>query len=97
MDLDYGDWRAGAHGVGIHRAVLFDTLHDVLAAAGVTVITGARIVRIENHARPILHAEDGRAFGAFDLALVGTVRPRPCAPRSAPAPRRRSIPGARCG
>jgi 2-polyprenyl-6-methoxyphenol hydroxylase-like FAD-dependent oxidoreductase len=89
MDLDYGDWRAGAHGVGIHRAVLFDTLHDVLAAGGVTVITGARIVRIEDQARPTLHAEDGRTFGPFDLALVGdgsastlrtAIRPRAKAP-----------------
>ena len=71
MDLDYSDWRPDAHGVGIHRAVLFDTLHGELAGAGVTVSTGARIVRIEDHARPTLHAEDGRAFGPFDLAIIG--------------------------
>ena len=89
MDLDYADWRPGAHGVGIHRAVLFDTLHDPLAGAGVTVVTGARIVRIEDTARPTLHAEDGRAFGPFDLAIIGdgsasalrtAIRPRARAP-----------------
>ena len=71
MNLDYADWRSGAHGVGIHRAVLFDTLHDPLAGAGVTVVTGARIARIEDFARPVLQAEDGRAFGPFDLAIIG--------------------------
>jgi len=89
MSLDYGDWRSGAHGVGIHRAVLFDTLHQPLAPAGVEVITGARVVRIENPARPTLHDQEGRAFGPFDLAIVGdgsasalrtAIRPRARAP-----------------
>jgi 2-polyprenyl-6-methoxyphenol hydroxylase-like FAD-dependent oxidoreductase len=71
MDLDYGDWRPGAHGVGIHRAVLFDTLHDQLAPDGVEVVTDARIVRIENFARPVLHDQHGRVFGPFDLAIIG--------------------------
>jgi 2-polyprenyl-6-methoxyphenol hydroxylase-like FAD-dependent oxidoreductase len=71
MDLDYGDWRSGAHGVGIHRAVLFDTLREQLAPAGVAVITDARIVRIEDPARPVLHDQQGRVFGPFDLAVIG--------------------------
>lgn len=71
MDLDYADWRVGAHGVGIHRAALFDALHDPLIPAGVEVVTDARIVRIENPARPVLHDRHGRIFGPFDLAIVG--------------------------
>jgi len=70
MDLDYNDWKRGAHGVGIHRGVLFQTLHDALPVAGVQVVTGARIVRIENPARPMLHDERGRSWGAFDLAVI---------------------------
>ncbi len=70
MALDYGDWRPGAHGVGIHRAALFDALHAPLAPAGVEIVTGARIVRLEDSARPILHDETGRAFGPFDIVLV---------------------------
>ena len=69
MDLDYNDWRPGGHGVGIHRGVLFQTLHDALPGAGVEVVTGARIVRIEHPARPILHDERGRSWGPFDLAM----------------------------
>jgi 2-polyprenyl-6-methoxyphenol hydroxylase-like FAD-dependent oxidoreductase len=70
MDLDYNDWKPGAHGVGIHRGVLFQTLHDALPEAGVEMVTGARIVRIENPARPILHDERGRSWGPFDLAVI---------------------------
>lgn len=86
MDLDYGDWRPGAHGVGIHRAVLFGALHDQLTPAGVEVVTDARIVRIEDPARPLLYDQHGRTFGPFNLAIVGdgsasTLRTavRPCA------------------
>lgn len=71
MNLDYADWRPGAHGVGIHRAVLFDALHGRLAGAGVTVVTSARVIRVEDPARPVLQDEDGRAFGPFDLAIIG--------------------------
>lgn len=71
MDLNYRDWRPDAHGVGIHRAVLFEALRDPLAPAGVEIITDARVVRIENPARPRLHDQHGRVFGPFDLAIVG--------------------------
>lgn len=70
LDVDYGDWRRGGHGIGIHRGVLFDTLHRALAPAGVTLVTGARIVRIEEHRRPVLHDAAGRARGPFDLAVI---------------------------
>ena len=44
LDVDYADWRKGGHGIGIHRAALFDALHQAMPAAGVTLITGARII-----------------------------------------------------
>ncbi len=89
MDIDYADWRPGGHGLGVHRATLFDTLHRAVLEAGVQVVTGARVVRIEDQARPTLHEDTGRAFGPFDLAIVGdgsasalraAVRPRARAP-----------------
>ncbi len=89
MALDYADWRPGAHGVGIHRAALFDALHASLAPAGVEVVTGARITRLEDAARPVLHDEAGRSFGPFDIVLVadgsastlrGALKPRARAP-----------------
>jgi 2-polyprenyl-6-methoxyphenol hydroxylase-like FAD-dependent oxidoreductase len=70
LDVNYSDWRRGGHGIGIHRATLFDALHAALAPAGVTVITGARITRVEDTRRPVLHDDTGRAHGPFDLAVV---------------------------
>lgn len=70
MDLDYNDWKPGAHGVGVHRGVLFQILHDALPAAGVELVTGARIVRVETPARPVLHDAQDRTFGPFDLAVI---------------------------
>ncbi len=70
LDVDYADWRKGGHGIGIHRGVLFDTLHRALSPAGVTLVTGARIVRVEDRGRPVLHDAVGRAHGPFDLAVV---------------------------
>ncbi|GGL19059.1 FAD-dependent oxidoreductase [Caulobacter rhizosphaerae] len=89
MDLDYNDWKPGAHGVGIHRGVLFQTLHGALPEAGVEVVTGARITGVETPARPILHDDQGRVFGPFDLAVIAdgsasplraSLRPRARAP-----------------
>lgn len=85
LDVDYADWRAGGHGVGIHRGVLFDALHQGLAPAGVGLVTGARIVGLEDHGRPSLHDDHGRTHGPFDLAVIAdgsasglrsTIRPR---------------------
>ena len=70
LDVDYADWRKGGHGIGIHRAALFDALHQAMPAAGVTLITGARIIRIEDQRRPVLHDDLGRAHGPFDLTVV---------------------------
>lgn len=70
LDVNYADWRKGGHGIGIHRAALFDALHQAMPAAGVTLITGARIIRIEDQRRPVLHDDLGRAHGPFDLAVV---------------------------
>jgi 2-polyprenyl-6-methoxyphenol hydroxylase-like FAD-dependent oxidoreductase len=70
MDLDYAHWRAGDHGVGIHRAALFDLLHRAALEAGVTIITGARITAIGRRAAPVLTDAAGRTWGPFDLAVV---------------------------
>jgi 2-polyprenyl-6-methoxyphenol hydroxylase-like FAD-dependent oxidoreductase len=89
MDLDYAQWRPGAHGLGIHRGVLFATLLGAVAEAGVEVITAARIERIETLSRPRLHDAAGREHGPFDLVLIAdgsasalraSVRPRAHAP-----------------
>lgn len=89
MNLEYDHWRAGSHGVGIHRASLFGLLFDTLAPAGVTLKTGVRVAAIEDPGRPVLHDDQGRSHGPFDLAVIADgsasklreqVRPRARAP-----------------
>lgn len=46
VDLDYADWRAGGHGLGLHRGVLFEALWQAAARAGATVRTGQAIERL---------------------------------------------------
>jgi len=70
MDMGYAHWRPGAHGVGIHRAVLFQTLYDALAKTGVAIRTGVRIDRIEAIAAPLLIDDAGAAHGPFDVAVI---------------------------
>jgi 2-polyprenyl-6-methoxyphenol hydroxylase-like FAD-dependent oxidoreductase len=70
LRLEYKHWRKGAWGLGIHRAALFEVLHGALAGSGVTLLTGARITGIEDTAKPVLRAADGRAFGPFALAVI---------------------------
>ncbi|MDO8296939.1 MAG: NAD(P)/FAD-dependent oxidoreductase [Caulobacter sp.] len=70
LDVDYADWRAGGHGIGIHRGVLFDTLYGALTPAGVVLRTGARIVGLHEPHRPLLEDDKGRAHGPFDLVVV---------------------------
>lgn len=89
MNLDYGGWRAGTHGVGIHRHALFGLLHRAVDGAGVEIRTATPIDAIEDFDRPRLRASDGRAFDGFDVAVIadgsgsrlrGQVRPKATAP-----------------
>lgn len=70
LDLVYERWRPGAFGMGIHRASLFDTLHDAILASGATLRAGCDIVRIESLHRPMLIDGSDAAHGPFDLAVV---------------------------
>lgn len=70
LDLRYERWRPGAYGIGIHRACLFDALHDALRGAAVRLHTNADIVRIETPETPVLISADGVSHGPFDLVVV---------------------------
>jgi 2-polyprenyl-6-methoxyphenol hydroxylase-like FAD-dependent oxidoreductase len=70
LNIRYESWRPGAYGVGIHRACLFDALHDALRGATVRLRTNTDIVRIETPAAPVLIASDGAQHGPFDLVVI---------------------------
>ena len=66
----YRHWREGAHGIGIHRASLFQLLFDALAPAGVTLRVGTTIETVRDPARPVLIDAAGAEHGPFDLVVV---------------------------
>jgi 2-polyprenyl-6-methoxyphenol hydroxylase-like FAD-dependent oxidoreductase len=70
LDLHYARWRPDAYGLGIHRACLFDTLHEAVRAEHVQLHTNTDIIRIETPAKPVLLAADGAKHGAFDLVVI---------------------------
>ncbi len=71
LDLAYADWRTGAHGLGVHRHILFDALWGAVAARSIPVHAGAAVTEPPagydlvvgtDGARSALRG-DGRAFG----------------------------------
>lgn len=90
LDLAYADLHPAAHGLGIHRAALFDLLHDRLRASSASLVTGTEIVDVvRDNARATLMDDKGGRHGPFDLVVVadgahsrlrGRVMPRARAP-----------------
>lgn len=73
LDVSYAAMAEPGHdGVGIHRACLFDALHDAVAAQGIPVHGGLTIAgsRIDRDKRVLLF-EDGRTSDGFDLIVDG--------------------------
>ena len=65
LDLHY----KGECGLGIHRAALFDALHDTLTQKSTNARLGFDVEKIESGTAPRLIARDGRTDGPFDLVL----------------------------
>lgn len=68
--MRYGRWRPGAYGLGVHRASLFDVLHQAALAAGIEIRTGAPVTRIDAFDKPRLRTAKGETHGPFDLLVV---------------------------
>jgi 2-polyprenyl-6-methoxyphenol hydroxylase-like FAD-dependent oxidoreductase len=92
LRTEYRHWRPGAHGVGIHRARLFDILFEALAPAGVDLRVATAIEMIRDPARPRLVDAAGAEHGPFELAAIadgsasrlrGRLRPSARAPVNA--------------
>lgn len=89
MDMRYADWRPEAFGVGVHRATLFDVLHEGLEAGGVELRTGVEVAGFDDAPAPSLIDTTGARHGPFDLVVVadgsasrlrGQLRPNAKAP-----------------
>jgi 2-polyprenyl-6-methoxyphenol hydroxylase-like FAD-dependent oxidoreductase len=71
LSVAYADLGDGLHGIGIHRASLFDILHDAVLAGGIEIIPSSPVASIEqaSGARPALLLASGRKAGPFDLVI----------------------------
>jgi 2-polyprenyl-6-methoxyphenol hydroxylase-like FAD-dependent oxidoreductase len=69
MDLRYAKFDKQAQGLGLHRAVLFQALHEGLTASGAKLVLGFDVAKIKDVNAPRLIARDGRAEGPFDLVV----------------------------
>ena len=70
LDVGYGGYGNGRFGLGVHRAALFDVLHNAVLAAGIPVVTGAKINALRNSGDKIeLVAAGGQTLAAADLAV----------------------------
>jgi 2-polyprenyl-6-methoxyphenol hydroxylase-like FAD-dependent oxidoreductase len=67
LDLRYTDLHPLAHGVGIHRATLFDLLHGRLLKSPAKLVTGVEIVDVD---KTHLVEESGARHGPFDLIVA---------------------------
>ncbi len=71
LAIDYRSLRPHLFGVGIHRASLFELLHDEVQRLAVPIFTGVEAARVESHARGRTLVVDvqGRHHGPFDLVI----------------------------
>ncbi|MBO6538568.1 MAG: FAD-dependent monooxygenase [Rhizobiaceae bacterium] len=70
LDVGYGGYGNGRFGLGVHRAALFDVLHNAVLEAGIPVVTGAEINALRNSGDKIeLIAAGGQTLAAADLAV----------------------------
>jgi 2-polyprenyl-6-methoxyphenol hydroxylase-like FAD-dependent oxidoreductase len=73
LDVRYDALSGGRYGLAVHRAALFSTLHDAVAAAGLPIRTGITLAKAETRqARTALHDPDGEIVGAYDLVVDAT-------------------------
>ncbi|MGH8177372.1 MAG: FAD-dependent oxidoreductase [Steroidobacter sp.] len=70
LDVRYRAMGEGWHAMGVHRAALFGVLHEAVVAHGVEIVTGKRVLRVENDGtRTALFAANDERLGSFDLII----------------------------
>lgn len=70
LDVRYSALPGGRYGLGVHRAALFDTLHDEVSARRHPIHTGLRVVGVtEEPSGSYLAVEGGDRLGPYDLVI----------------------------
>jgi len=77
LDVRYAALRGKAFGTGVHRATLFDILHDAVLAASISLETGRQVA---THADGQLTFADGATSARFDLIVDALGSHSPLAP-----------------
>ncbi len=71
LDLRYEMLAEGLFGVGLHRGVLFETLHGALVTSAARLCCGVDVARLRERAGGVeVVGDDGRSLGGFDLVAV---------------------------
>src|ERR1019366_919087 len=72
LDLHYAMLAEGLFGVGLHRGVLFETLHGALVASRAEVRCGVAVGRVRPGRSNKVEVvdDDGHGLGVFDLVAV---------------------------
>ena len=93
LDVRYDVLSGGRYGLAVHRAALFSTLHDAVAAEGIPIRTGVTLAKAETRqARTALHDADGGIVGDYDLVVDATGARSQLAAASVVAPKVRELP-----
>ncbi|MBL8908627.1 MAG: FAD-dependent monooxygenase [Rhizobiales bacterium] len=71
LDVKYKALGEGLCGLGVHRAALFNVLHDAVLGANLPIASSRRIAGLTraNDGRPLVLAHDGSQHGPFDLVV----------------------------
>ncbi|WP_411032559.1 FAD-dependent oxidoreductase [Shinella sp. BYT-45] len=93
LDVRYDALAGGRYGLAVHRAALFSTLHDAVAAEKIPIRTGITLAKAETRqSRTALHDPDGGIVGDYDLVVDATGARSQLAAASVVAPKVRELP-----
>ncbi|MBI4921983.1 MAG: FAD-dependent monooxygenase, partial [Devosia nanyangense] len=66
LDMRYAALKGLGRGLGVHRAALFDVLHEAVVSNGIPLSTGTEVTGLDDGGYLVL---DGRREGPFDLVV----------------------------
>ena len=91
LDVRYDALNGPGRGLGVHRAALFDVLHEAVVAAGVEIRTGVTVSGLTSRTggKRALVSGNGAEYGPFDLIVdaLGAASPLKGFCRSPSTPR----------